>query len=115
MNSSEYRKTVFLNVNMEDDAWCVTSPTLPGLFAGGDSLEEARTNARQVVDEEIGSNVDIVEWLPVPEGLRSIVGRSNNTINDLPVEYLTLGSWPEEPVPRLSHDKADTEAAASSQ
>lgn len=92
MNSSEYRKTVFLNVDFEDDVWCVTSPTLPSLFAGGESLEEARSNARQVVAEELGTSVSVVEWLPVPYELRAVVGRSNTT-NDLPVENLTPGSW----------------------
>lgn len=71
MNSSE--GPITLNFHCEDGAWWVDSKSLPSLFAGGETLDEAKQLARQVVADEVGPDVWIVEWMPVPEPLRPVV------------------------------------------
>lgn len=57
----------------EDGSWWAESHDLPGLFAGGDSLEEAKELARQVVSDELGDDVLVFEWMPVPDPFAAVV------------------------------------------
>jgi hypothetical protein len=66
-------KQVIVRYHYEDGSWWADSQDLPSLFAGGDSLEEARELVRQVVDDELGADTTIVAWMPVPEPLAQVV------------------------------------------
>jgi len=92
VNSSDERSTVILHFDVESGVWCVTSPTVPELFAGGDSLEEARENARRVVAEAVDPSASIVEWLPEPESTRSILSRAYSS-NRAAISSLVTFDW----------------------
>lgn len=79
MTASNKSKTVHLTYHHEDGSWWAESHQLPGLFAGGDSLDEAKTLARQVVADEIGRDVTLAEWMPVPAALERFIGASDAT------------------------------------
>jgi predicted RNase H-like HicB family nuclease len=73
MTASERPKIVHLTYQLQDGSWWAESEDLPGLFAGGDSLDDAKQLARQVVREEIGDDVTIFDWMPAPAELEPIV------------------------------------------
>ncbi len=62
-------KQVIVRYHHEEGSWWAESQDLPSLFAGGDSLEDARAMVRQVVDAEVGPDATIFAWMPVPEPL----------------------------------------------
>jgi len=66
MNSSDDNEIIHLVYHHEDGGWWAESFGLPSLYAGGDTLDDARELARQVVAEEVGSAVTLTEWAPHP-------------------------------------------------
>lgn len=73
MNASETPKVVHLTYEFEEDSWSAESEQMPSLFAGGDTLDDAKALARQAVRDEFGESVTIFDWLPVPAELEPIV------------------------------------------
>ena len=73
MNASEKPKTVHLTYEFEEGSWSAESEQMPSLFAGGDTLDDAKALARQAVRDEFGDGVTIFDWLPVPAELEPIV------------------------------------------
>lgn len=69
MTASNRSKTVHLTYSHEEGSWWAESEQVPGLFAGGDSLDEAKELTRQVVREEVGNDVTLIEWVPMPSKL----------------------------------------------
>lgn len=75
MTASEKPTTVHLTYHLEDDSWWAESDQLPGLFAGGDTLDEAKELAKQAVRDELGEDVAIIDWMPMPAELEPIASR----------------------------------------
>lgn len=68
--------TVHLIYHYEDESWWADSFDVPSLFAGGDSLADAKQLARQVVEAEIGPDTIIMEWVPLPDSMASVTTRA---------------------------------------
>jgi hypothetical protein len=66
MTFSDQRSIANLTYHHEDGTWWADSPNLLGLFAGGETLDDAKALARQVVADEMGDEALIVEWMPLP-------------------------------------------------
>lgn len=73
MNASKKPNIVHLTYEYEEGSWSAESEQMPSLFAGGDTLDDAKTLARQAVRDEFGEGVTIIDWLPVPAELEPIV------------------------------------------
>lgn len=73
MTASEIPNIVHLTYDMEDGSWSAESEQMPSLFAGGDSLDDAKALAHQAVHDEFGADVSIFDWLPVPAELEPVV------------------------------------------
>jgi predicted RNase H-like HicB family nuclease len=73
MTASEIPSIVHLTYEFEDGSWSAESEQMPSLFAGGDSLDEAKALARQAIRDEFGEGVTIFDWLPVPAELEPTV------------------------------------------
>src|SRR3990167_4957629 len=56
-----------------DDGYTVFFPDFPGLGSAGDSLEEARKNAREGLISHIELMVDEEQMIPRPQSLDDIV------------------------------------------
>jgi len=69
LSSSSGEAPIILSFHCEDESWWVDSNSLPSLFAGGSTLDEARELAHQVVAEEAGPDAWIVEFMPLPAPL----------------------------------------------
>lgn len=75
MTASEKPTTVHLAYHLEDDSWWAESDQVPGLFAGGDTLDEAKELAKQAVRDELGEDVAIIDWMPMPAELELIASK----------------------------------------
>jgi hypothetical protein len=73
MTASNKSRTVHLTYHHENGSWWAESEQAPGLFAGGDSLDDAKVLARQVVADEFGDDVVLAEWMPVPTALETFL------------------------------------------
>lgn len=73
MNASEKPKTVHLTYGHEGGSWWAESEQLPSLFAGGDSLDDAKQLAWQAVRDEFGDDIAIVDWMPSPAELEPVI------------------------------------------
>lgn len=73
MTASEIPNIVHLTYELEDGSWSAGSEQMPSLFAGGDTLDDAKALARQAVRDEFGEDVTIIDWLPVPAELEPTV------------------------------------------
>jgi predicted RNase H-like HicB family nuclease len=93
MTASEIPSIVHLTYELEDGSWSAESEQMPSLFAGGDSLDDAKALARQAVRDEFGEGVTIFDWLPVPAELEPIVA-SKGANQQAP----TMG-WPDSATP----------------
>jgi predicted RNase H-like HicB family nuclease len=80
MTASEKPTIVHLTYGHEEGSWWAESEQLPSLFAGGDSLDEAKELAKQAVREEFGDEVSIVDWMPAPTELEAVVA-SEGTVS----------------------------------
>jgi predicted RNase H-like HicB family nuclease len=99
MTASNRSRTVHLTYNHEEGSWWAESEQLPGLFAGGDSLDEAKELTRQVIREELGADVTTIEWVPMPSTLeRTLVGSPGEESGSLAEKAPggTLNLWPDE-------------------
>lgn len=92
MTASNKPTTVVLTFHQEDGSWWADSPQMPSLFAGGDDIDTAKELARQVVVEELGNDVLIVDWMPVPAPLERFVTATPASEGGRPGE--TVRSWP---------------------
>jgi hypothetical protein len=73
MTPSDIPNIVHLTYELEDGSWSAESEQMPSLFAGGDSLDDAKALARQAVRDEFGERVTVFDWLPVPAELEPTV------------------------------------------
>jgi hypothetical protein len=73
MSASDNPKVVHLIYSCEAGSWAVESEQMPSLFAGGDSFEDAKALAHQVVHDEFGDALTVFHWPPVPDGLKPVV------------------------------------------
>lgn len=73
MTASDKPSIVHLTYEFEDGSWSAESEQMPSLFAGGDSLDDAKALARQAVRDEFGQDVTIFDWLPVPAELEPTI------------------------------------------
>lgn len=98
MTASNRPTTVHLSYYHEEGSWWAESDQLPGLFAGGDSLDDARALARQVVADELGDDMVIAEWMPVPSALEKfLVGSPHDPTSKAgALAPRTVRSWPDE-------------------
>lgn len=94
MSASNRPSTVILNYHVEDGSWWAESTQFPSLFAGGDSLEEAKALARQAVTDEFGDEILIVDWVPVPAPLAVLIGSEQPSSHGSEGHPQTLTSWP---------------------
>jgi predicted RNase H-like HicB family nuclease len=97
MTASNKQTTVHVTYHHEDGSWWAESEQLPGLFAGGDSLEDAKGLARQVVSDEFGDEVTLAEWMPVPDALEKFLASPGEDAISCGGEPgpETLKSWPD--------------------
>jgi predicted RNase H-like HicB family nuclease len=95
MTASEIPSIVHLTYEFEDGSWSAESEQMPSLFAGGDSLDDAKALARQAVRDEFGEKVTIFDWLPVPAELEPIVASKGASQS---VHTPTTG-WPDATTP----------------
>lgn len=105
MTASNRQTTVHLTYHQEDGSWWAESEQLPGLFAGGDSLEDAKTLARQVVADEFGDEVTLAEWMPVPNAFEKFLARppgEDAVSSGGEPGPETLKSWPSDEDPAQS-------------
>jgi hypothetical protein len=79
MTASNRQITVHLRYHHEDDSWWAESEQLPGLFAGGDTLDDAKELARGAVRDELGEDVSIFDWMPVPVALEPTISASRGS------------------------------------
>ncbi len=48
-----YSFQIVIEKEPEDEGYCAYSPTLPGCFSNGKSIEEAKINMRQAVEQHV--------------------------------------------------------------
>lgn len=73
MTASDIPSIVHLTYEFEGGSWSAESEQMPSLFAGGDSLDDAKALARQAVRDEFGEGVTVFDWLPVPAELEPTI------------------------------------------
>jgi predicted RNase H-like HicB family nuclease len=69
---------VVIEKEAEDEGYSAYSPTLPGCFSNGRTIEDARKNIREAIQQHVGILMERGE--PVPQGDEVVL-----------VEELTLG------------------------
>lgn len=89
MTASEKPNIVHLTYNCEDNSWWAESEQLPGLFAGGDSLDEAKELAWQAVRDEFGDDIAIFDWMPSPAELEPVIASKGANALQAP----TIPEW----------------------
>ncbi|HEX3041622.1 MAG TPA: hypothetical protein VHP56_05985 [Solirubrobacterales bacterium] len=98
MTASNKSKTVHLTYSHEEGSWWAESEQVPSLFAGGDSLDEAKELARQVIREEFGDDVTLIEWVPMPSTLEHFLagtlGEESKSLAEEPSG--SLNPWSDE-------------------
>ena len=62
----------------DDDGYLAYSPTLPGCFSNGKTIEEARTNVREAIQQHVASL--LAHGQPIPQNAKLVH-----------VEELTIG------------------------
>lgn len=73
MTASDIPKVVHLVYSCEDGSWAVESEQMPSLFAGGDSFSDAKSLAHQAVHDELGDEMAVFDWLPVPAEFEPVI------------------------------------------
>ena len=73
MTASEQPRMVHLAYNYEDGSWWAESAEMPSLFAGGESLDDAKELAKQAVRDEFGEDISVIDWMPAPAELEPII------------------------------------------
>ncbi len=73
-----YTFEIVVEKEPEDEGYAAYSPTLPGCFSNGKTIEEARRNIREAIQQHIESR--LAHGLPIPQ--------NENLVH---VEELTFG------------------------
>jgi predicted RNase H-like HicB family nuclease len=73
-----YNFEIVIEKEPEDEGYTASSPTLPGCFSNGKTIEEARRNIREAIQQHVESL--LAHGLPVPQDEHLVY-----------VEELTLG------------------------
>jgi len=73
-----YSFQIVIERELEDEGYYAYSPTLPGCFSNGKSIEEARRNIREAIEQHMASLLSHAQ--PIPQDDRLVQ-----------VEELTVG------------------------
>jgi predicted RNase H-like HicB family nuclease len=73
-----YSFEIVIEKETEDEGYSAYSPTLPGCFSNGKTIEEAKKNIREAVQQHVASLIDLAQ--PIPQ-----------MVNVVHVEELTVG------------------------
>lgn len=73
-----YSFQIVIEKEAEDEGYCAHSPTLPGCFSNGKTIEDAKRNIRQAVQQHVESMLS--HGQPIPQ-----------TDSVVHVEELTVG------------------------
>jgi predicted RNase H-like HicB family nuclease len=73
-----YSFEIVIEKELEDEGYYAYSPTLPGCFSNGKTIEEAKKNIREAVQLHVASLIDHAQ--PIPQ-----------MVNVVHIEELTLG------------------------
>ena len=65
-----YSFQIVIEKEAEDDGYYAYSPTLPGCFSNGKSIEEARRNIREAIEQHLASL--LVRSQPIPQNDRLV-------------------------------------------
>jgi predicted RNase H-like HicB family nuclease len=65
-----YSFQIVIEKEAEDDGYYAYSPTLPGCFSNGKSIEEARRNIREAIEQHMASL--LVRAQPIPQNDRLV-------------------------------------------
>ncbi|MBN2036994.1 MAG: type II toxin-antitoxin system HicB family antitoxin [Chitinispirillaceae bacterium] len=71
-----YSFNVVIEKESEDEGYYAYSPTLPGCFSNGRTIEEARTNIREAIEQHIESLVSHGMSIPQNENIVHVEGLS---------------------------------------
>jgi predicted RNase H-like HicB family nuclease len=63
-----YSFQIVIEKEPEDEGYYAYSPTLPGCFSNGKSIEEARRNIREAIEQHMASLMAHTQ--PIPQGDR---------------------------------------------
>ena len=64
-----YTFAIVIEKEVEDKGYCAYSPTLPGCFSNGKTIEEAKRNIREAVEQQIASLTTHGQSIPQNERL----------------------------------------------
>jgi len=59
-----YSFEIVIEKELEDDGYYACSPTLPGCFSNGKTIEEAKKNIREAVQQHVVSLIDHAQHIP---------------------------------------------------
>ncbi|MDP8207484.1 MAG: type II toxin-antitoxin system HicB family antitoxin [Candidatus Electryonea clarkiae] len=62
-----YSFQIVVEKEAEDDGYLAYSPSLPGCFSNGKTIEAARHNMREAIRQHVESLIDHGELIPQPE------------------------------------------------
>jgi predicted RNase H-like HicB family nuclease len=65
-----YSFQIVIEKEPEDAGYCAYSPTVPGCFSNGRTIEEAKRNIREAIEQHLGALLD--RKLPVPQDDRIV-------------------------------------------
>jgi antitoxin HicB len=64
-----YSFEIVIEKETEDEGYCAYSPTLPGCFSNGKTIEEAKKNIREAVQQHVASLIDHAQPIPQMENV----------------------------------------------
>ena len=65
-----YSFAIVIEKEEDDEGYLAYSPTLPGCFSNGKTIEEARTNVREAIQQHVSSL--LAHGQPVPQNARLV-------------------------------------------
>lgn len=65
-----YSFQIVIEKEPEDEGYSAHSPTLPGCFSNGRTIEEARRNMREAIEQHIATLVEKSQ--PIPQSERQV-------------------------------------------
>lgn len=65
-----YSFEIVIEREQEDEGYLAYSPTLPGCFSNGKTIEEARTNVREAIQQHVSSL--LAHDQPVPQNAKLV-------------------------------------------
>ncbi len=60
-----YSFEIVIEKETEDDGYYAHSPTLPGCFSNGKTIEEAKKNIREAVQQHVASLLEHAQPIPI--------------------------------------------------